>query len=399
MGKTIKEINNKIKQGDALVVTADEMVDIVEDEGVSKASRKVDVVTTGTFGPMCSSGVFLNFGHPRPKMKMQEVYLNDVRAHAGLAAVDVYLGATQMSEKDSLNRVHPGNFLYGGGHVIQDLIEGKEITLKSSAYGTDCYPRTEVEAQITLNDLNEAIMHNPRNAYQNYNCAVNVSDETIYTYMGKLKPGLGNANYCSAGQLSPLLNDPEFKTMGIGTKIFLGGATGYITWNGTQHVTDVPRNKVGIPKAPAGTLTVTGDLKQMSSKWIKGVSMMGYGVSLMVGIGIPIPVINEEVAASCGASDKDIECPIVDYSSDYPAANGKTLGSVNYEELKSGEIEIEGQKVPTASLSSYYRATQIAKILKDNITAGDFLLGEPQKMIPGPGQTESFKSLKISNNE
>ena len=104
---------------------------------------------------------------------------------------------------------------------------------------------------ININDLNEAVLFNPRNAYQNYNVAVNRSDRTIYTYMGMLKPRLDNANYCSAGQLSPLLNDPCYTTIGIGTRIFLGGGVGYVIWQGTQHNPTVPRNDNGTPSAPA----------------------------------------------------------------------------------------------------------------------------------------------------
>lgn len=394
MSKTIREINDKIKKGSAVVVTAQEMVDIVKSRGEKTASEYVDVVTTGTFGPMCSSGVFLNFGHTKPKIKMQKVWLNEIEACSGLAAVDVYIGATQMPWNDPLNEVHPGKFLYGGGHLIEDLIAGKKVKLKAVSYGTDCYPKKEAVADITLNDINEAIMCNPRNAYQNYNCAVNLSGKTLYTYMGILKPDMGNTNYCSAGQLSPLLNDPEYRTIGIGTKIFLGGAQGFVTWNGTQHAPCVKRNEKGIPDAPAGTIMVTGNLKEMSTEWVKGVSMVGYGVSLMVGIGIPIPVLDEAIAHTCSVSDEEINCPVIDYSHDYPDGTGKILGSVTYAELKSGTIRINGKDVPAASLSSYYKALQIANILKGWIKKGEFLLGEPQKLLPDSKSGIVYKNLK-----
>ncbi len=394
MSKSIREINEKIKKGKAVVVDAGEMVSIVKKEGAGKAARKVDVVTTGTFGPMCSSGVILNFGHTKPKMKFSKVWLNNIEAYAGLAAVDVYLGATQMPENDPLNRMYPGKFLYGGGHLIEDLINGKKIDFRAESYGTDCYPRKEFKTKFTLKDLNEALMLNPRNAYQNYNCAVNLSDKTVYTYMGKLKPRLGNANYCSAGEYSPLLNDPLYRTIGTGTRILLGGAPAYVVSGGTQHAPAAERDKKGIPVTPAGTLMVTGDLKKMSPRWVRGVSMIGYGVSLMVGIGLPVPVLDEKIAASCGTSDKDIYCPVVDYSKDYPRATGNTLGRVSYRELRSGEVEIKGQKVPAASLSSYPGAVKIARSLKEMIIKGEFLLGEPQSLLPGPDSGIRFKSLK-----
>ncbi|MBE0618761.1 MAG: hypothetical protein IH608_12695, partial [Proteobacteria bacterium] len=212
--KTFQEINEKIRAGKAVVVTAEEMVDVVRTEGVKAAAKRVDVVTTGTFGVMCSSGAFLNFGHTKPKMKAEKVWLNEVEAYAGVAAVDCYIGATQVKEDDPLNRVHPGRFAYGGGHVIEDLVAGRKVTLRATSYGTDCYPLREHRAEMRLADLRDAVLMNPRNAYQNYNCAVNLSDRTIYTYMGVLRPRMANATYSSAGELSPLLNDPYYWTLG-----------------------------------------------------------------------------------------------------------------------------------------------------------------------------------------
>lgn len=252
MAKTIVEINEKIKKGKAVIVTAEEIIDIVEKKGISKAAQEVDVVTTGTFGPMCSSGTYFNIGHSKPKIKLGggNAYLNDVPAYAGFAAVDLYVGATALPDYDLRNKVHPGEFSYGGGHLIEDLVAGKDIKLRATGYGTDCYPRKQLETFINIKDLNEAVLFNPRNAYQNYNVAINLSNKTIYTYMGILKPNLKNANYCSAGQLSPLLNDPFYKTIGIGTKIFLGGGVGYIAWQGTQHNPGVKRGENGVPLSP-----------------------------------------------------------------------------------------------------------------------------------------------------
>jgi len=380
--RSIKEINRKIEQGKAVVVTADEMARIVKEMGPEKAATEVDVVTTGTFAPMCSSGAFINFGHTKPTIKASKVWLNDVPAYAGLAAVDIYIGATEPAEDDPLNRVHPGQFKYGGGHVIEDLVAGKKVRLRAVAYGTDCYPNRKVEKKISLSELPYAVLLNPRNAYQNYNCAINLSEKTKYTYMGVLKPRAGNASYSTSGQLSPLFNDPYYLTIGMGTKVFLGGAQGYVVGPGTQHNPGVKREKNGVPKAPAGTLMVMGNLKEMSPKWLIGVRMLGYGCSLAVGFGLPIPILNEEMARYTGVSDEDIVTQIVDYGEDYPKGEPVPLGYVNYAELKSGAIKFNGQDVPTVPLSSYVKALEIAKILKGWIEQGRFFLTEPQVMLP-----------------
>jgi len=396
MGKTIEEINQKIQKGEAVVVTAEEIIDLVKEKGVKKAAEDVDVVTTGTFGPMCSSGAYLNIGHTSPRIKLGggRTYLNDVPAYTGIAAVDILIGAGALPDDDPRNRIYPGEFNYGGGHVIEELVAGKDIRLVATAYGTDCYPRKRLETWLNIKDLNEAVLFNPRNAYQNYNVAVNLSDKTIHTYMGILKPNLGNANYSTAGQLSPLLNDPYYKTIGLGTKIFLGGGIGFIVWQGTQHNPDVLRTEDGVPKRMAGTLAVIGDLKQMRPKWLVGTSMLGYGCTLTVGIGIPIPILSEEILQYTAVTDDDIFTPVVDYSQVFPQMKPDILGEVSYAQLKSGKIEIQDKEVPTASLSSYPRAVEIAANLKEWILSGKFLLTEPVAPLPGVESGTTFKPLK-----
>ncbi|MBM3255450.1 MAG: hypothetical protein FJZ08_04040, partial [Candidatus Omnitrophica bacterium] len=343
-----------------------------------------------------SSGAYFNIGHSKPRIKLGggSCRLNDVPAYCGFAAVDVYLGATAIPDDDPRNKVYPGEFKYGGGHVIQELVAGSDIRLEATAYGTDCYPRKKLETFVNLKDLNEAVLFNIRNCYQNYNVAVNLSDKMIYTYMGAIKPNLGNANYCSAGQLSPLLKDPYYKTIGIGTRIFLGGGIGYVAWHGTQHNPTVKRKANGIPQAGAGTLAVIGDLKQMNSEWLVGTSMVGYGVSLNVGIGVPIPILDEEVCRFAAAKDEEIYAQVVDYSSSYPQMAPGSVSEVNYAQLKSGNIQVNGKEVPTGALSSYSKAREIAEELKSWIKKGDFLLTESVAPLPGAESGYTFKPLK-----
>lgn len=379
--KSYEEINQKIKEGRAVVVTAEEMPEIVKKEGVDGAFKKVDVVTTGTFSAMCSSGAFINIGHTKPRIKASKIWLNNVEAYGGVAAVDCYIGATQVQDNDPLNMVHPGRFKYGGGHVIEDLIARRQVKLKATGYGTDCYPLKEYEATITIDDLKNAIMFNPRNAYQNYNCAVNLSRKTIYTYMGILKPDMANASYSTSGQLSPLLNDPYYWTIGTGTRIFLCGAAGSVVWHGTQHAPGSRRGANGIPREGSGTLAVMGDMKEMDPRFVRGASFTGYGCSIMIGIGIPIPIINEDMAYFTGQSDKDLFCQVYDYGSDIPAGNSNPLGEVSYAELKTGKIELMGRTIDSSPLSSYPMAKKIALELKEWIMKG-FTLGVPQTPLP-----------------
>jgi uncharacterized protein (DUF39 family) len=325
-------------------------------------------------------------------MRITEGWLDDVLVYSGVAAVDVYLGATQLRHNDPANMNYPGEFSFGGGHVIEKLIAGEKVQLFALSYGTDDYPRREIRTWIDINDLNQAIMVNPRNCYQNYNIAINTSNKGIYTYLGYLKPNMGNLTYCSAGQLSPLLNDPYYKTIGVGTKVWLAGAHGHVYAQGTQHTSICDRGENGVPKEGSGTLALTGDMKQMDPEFVRGVSLKGYGVSLSLGVGIPIPILNKDILKFTTVKDSEIYAPVIDYSSDYPEKTGKVICELSYEELKSGEVTVQGKKVSTGSLSSYAKAKKIADILKNEIQEGEFLLAEAIAPLPSE---QSMKSLEV----
>ncbi|MCQ1535917.1 L-aspartate semialdehyde sulfurtransferase [Methanosarcina sp. KYL-1] len=372
--KSVHEINKKIEDGSVSVVTAEEMVGIVEELGAEGAAKEVDVVTTGTFGAMCSSGLMLNLGHSEPPIKIQKVWFNNVEAYSGIAAVDAYLGAAQISDTRGIQ--------YGGAHVIEDLLRGKEISVHATSYGTDCYPRKVLDTSITLEDLNEAVLLNPRNAYQKYAAATNSSRRTLHTYMGELLPNFGNVTYSGAGVLSPLSNDPSYETIGIGTRIFMGGAQGYVIGNGTQHS----------PSSGFGTLMLRGNLKDMNPDYVRAASFTGYGTTLYMGIGIPIPILNEKLAAATAVSDADIVTNILDYG--IGSRNKPTIREVNYAELRSGSVQIDGKDTPTSSLSSFKNARKIANELKEWVRHGKFFVSMPVEKLLNEGAARPMKQTQ-----
>ncbi|MEO9124092.1 MAG: homocysteine biosynthesis protein, partial [Microcoleus sp.] len=246
--RSIDEINDKISQGKATVWTIEELKTRVQETSISQAAKEVDVITAGTFEPMESSGAIINLGHTDPPIKIRQCWLDGVLAYSGFGAVDLYLGATQVAEDGEESRER------GGGHVIEDLIAGKPVQLRALGQVTDCYPRASFETTITRDTINQFYLFNPRNVYQNFIVGVNGGDRPLFTYLGPLQPNLGNAVYSSLGAMSPLLNDPHLQLIGIGTRIFLGGAQGYITWEGTQHFPLQKRQPNGTPIGPAATL-------------------------------------------------------------------------------------------------------------------------------------------------
>ncbi|WP_372650887.1 homocysteine biosynthesis protein [Draconibacterium sp.] len=383
--KSYEEINQKLKAGKAVVLTAEEVAKMAKEMSPEEIVEKVDVVTTATFGAMCSSGAIINFGHANPPIRMEKIRLNDVPCYEGLAAVDSYIGATACN---------PDNQEYGGAHVIQDLLEGKDVVLEAWAKGTDCYPRKHIKTKININTINEFTLFNPRNAYQNYNVAVNTTSTIKYTYMGSLLPNLRNATYSTSGELSPLLNDPEFKTIGLGTRIFLGGTQGFVVWPGTQFHTTKPKNELGVPVTNGATIAVMGNLKEMSAEYIQAASYEKYGVSMFVGIGIPIPVLNTDIAKRVSINNSQIETSVLDYGT----VGTPKLGQVTYEELQSGTIKVKGKKIRTAPVASLKKARKIADELKKWLQNGEFEVTKPVHMFPSNTSLNGLKETEVDND-
>ncbi|MEJ1929001.1 homocysteine biosynthesis protein [Nostoc sp. NIES-2111] len=379
--RTIAEINEKISRQTAVVLTVEELKARVLEVGVSKVAQEVDIVTTGTFEPMESTGAILNLGHTDPPIKIRRCWLDGVPAYSGFGAVDLYLGASCAVDAMDGEEVRER----GGGHVIEDLIAGKSIQVRAQGQVTDCYPRASFETTITRDTINQFYLFNPRNLYQNFIVGVNGGDRPLHTYLGPLQPGLANAVYSNPGAISPLFNDPKLQLIGIGTRIFLGGGIGYVAWEGTQHFPLQKRLANQTPIGPAATLALIGDAKQMDARWVRGCYFKGYGPSLMLGVGVPLPVLNEEVVQHCAVQDQDLVAPIVDFS--IPRRVRPTFGLVSYAQLKSGRITIEGKIVRAAPLASIFLSRQVSIELKQWIEAGTFTLTEPVAPIP---QERSF---------
>jgi uncharacterized protein (DUF39 family) len=203
--RTLAEINDKIRRHCAVVWTVEELKARVAEAGVTQSAKEVDVITTGTFEPMESSGAIINLGHTDPPVKIRKCWLDGVPAYAGFGAVDLYLGATQVVDYTDIGDIPDGEESRerGGGHVIEDLIAGKSVQLRAIGQVTDCYPRASFETTITRETINQFYLFNPRNLYQNFIVGVNGGDRPLFTYLGPLQPRLSNAVYSNPGAISP----------------------------------------------------------------------------------------------------------------------------------------------------------------------------------------------------
>ena len=198
--------------------------------------------------------------------------------------------------------------------------------------------------------------------------------------MGTLLPNMGNATYTTAGELSPLLKDPKLRTIGIGTRILLCGGEGFVVFEGTQAVNNATKLPNGDMHYAGYTLAVMGDMKGMSSEYIKAATFEGYGVSMYVGIGVPIPVIDEDLMAEIAVPNDKLYTYVYDYG--YSSRSREELKLVSYAELRSGQIEINGKKIRTAPLSSLLKARKIAGELKEKLLNGSFEMTQPAATLP-----------------
>ncbi|NCB08200.1 MAG: hypothetical protein EOM73_08560, partial [Bacteroidia bacterium] len=194
--------------------------------------------------------------------------------------------------------------------------------------------------------------------------------------------------------LSPLLNDPEFRTIGIGTRIFLGGTQGFVVWPGTQFNTSKPKNEFGIPVSNSATIAVMGNLKEMSPEYLQAAYFEKYGVSMFVGIGIPVPVLDVDMARRVSVNNSQIETSVLDYGT----VGTPKLGQGSYEELRSGFIKIEGKKIRTAPVASLSKARKIAEELKQWLQRGEFEISKPVQMFPKNTSLNDLKETEAGND-
>lgn len=294
MVKTIEEIREKLDSGDAVVLTAQELKTKLKN-GEEVTLDDVDVVTCGTSGVMSGTTALLHIpvSEPGEFNKAKEVYLNGVAAYPGpcpnelLGSVDVVLYGTNHS------KTREG---YGGGFLLKDLVEGKEIDVQ--VFDNE---GKEFNTTITLDDLGTARIIGTRMAFKNYNSFTNPdrkAQESIFN-VAPMEGPYNNYSFSGCGDINPLANDPEQNIIKPGTKVLLNGAQGVIIDNGTRSTDEKPN------------LMLTADIKEMNPYYLGGFKT-GMGPEVFDSVAIPIPVTSEEVLENLKVLNKDIQLPVCD---------------------------------------------------------------------------------------
>ncbi len=305
--RSIDEINAKIATGDVTVCTAQEFCNLVRD---NEKIDEVDVITSGTKGVMSGTYATLSFRATAPNVfeKAEMAWLNDVPAIVGpcpnerLGWLDLMVYGTAVSRTDTK---------YGGGHLFRDLVKGNdvdfEILTSEGRY---------ISGHTTLDEMQFATLSATRNVFKNYNAFVNSQDSCLGSIFSVtcLQGPYKEASFSGCGEINPLEKDPEFDTIGVGTKVLFNGAVGFITGTGTRSSADKPN------------LSGYASMRDMDPKYVGGFNTSA-GPDVFCSWAIPIPILNERVLVHAKRTDDQIPLPIVD-------VNGRQLlGYARYSDV------------------------------------------------------------------
>ncbi len=321
--RPFSEIVDRVKRGKAVVMTSQEVCELVG-SGNAKELKRVDVVTTATRAVMSGTYAVLSFpvAEPHTFLRAKMVRMNGVPAQVGpcpnenLGVLDVVIFGTTHSRD---------NPEYGGGHLFRDLVERRPVLVDVT---TDKGRRFTVE--VGLDEMPHARLFGSRHAFKNYSAFVNPSDEPISTifHARGFEPCCGGATFSGCGQINPIKNDPLLESIGTGTRILLNGGDGFVIGTGTRSCSDRP-NLAGF-----------GDMHQMDPEYMGGF-LTSAGPECICSWAVPIPVTTNTILSEIARLDRDICLPIMDVVTRTP------LGSADYGDVWEGvdlAVEFDSQK-------------------------------------------------------
>ncbi|MDD3974120.1 MAG: methanogenesis marker 16 metalloprotein [Methanothrix soehngenii] len=318
VGKEFSEILERIERSEAVVLTAEEVSRLVEKKDRSSL-EEVDVVTTATRAVMSGTYAILSFpvAEPGSFQRARNVWLNGISAQVGpcpnenLGVLDMVIFGTTHS------RDRPD---YGGGHLFRDLVEGKTIQVEVQ---TD--EGGLLQAEAGLEDMPQARMFGSRHAFKNYSAFVNPGSRSVRTifHARGFEPHCQGATFSGCGQINPLKCDPLLETIGIGTRILLNGAEGYVLGTGTRSSRDKPN------------LSGFADMHHMTAEYMGGF-VTGLGPECICSLAVPIPVTSPTILEEIARRDREIALPVNDI-------NTRTvIGQANYGDVwEDVDLEVE----------------------------------------------------------
>jgi putative methanogenesis marker 16 metalloprotein len=307
-------------------MTAQEVCDAVLG-GEDLTLRDVDVVTTATRAIMSGTYAVLSFpiGEPCSFTRAERAWINGVPASIGpcpnerLGIIDMMVFGTSHSKE------RPN---YGGGHLFRNLVDGSNVQVEVETEGGKSFAKS-----IRLVDIPYARIFSTRNAFKNYVAFVNPGNAPLPTIFSALDfpPNLTCATVSGCGQLNPIKNDPNLETIGIGTRVLINGAQGFVIGTGSRSMASRP-NLLGL-----------ADMHQMNPEYMGGF-VTSAGPECIGSWAVPIPVLSESILENIKKLDRDIPLPIMDVNV------RQTICNTSYEDVW-GDTDLETKFDPSKCIN------------------------------------------------
>lgn len=314
--RSIEDISRKIEHGEATVLTAEEVSDLIR-EGNEPKAEDIDVITTGTCGIMSGTAAIFHVkaGKPGSFKKAKKVLLNGVPGFPG-PCPNERLGSVDMMVYGTARSIYDED--YGGGFLFNDIISGKDIEIEvESTHGE------KIKSTVNIDDFGTARMMGTRLAFKNYTAFINSANEPVASIFHaiEMEGPYSGLSFSGCGELNPLQNDPVMNTIKKGTKVLLCGSEGMVIGNGTRSTPEKPN------------LMISADMFDMDPHFLGGFKTAA-GPEVFNSIAAAIPVLNDEILKNTYVLNKDITLPIVDIGGRH-----LPLGSTNYAEVWEGTDE------------------------------------------------------------
>ncbi|MHA1370587.1 MAG: methanogenesis marker 16 metalloprotein [Promethearchaeota archaeon] len=291
--RTLHEINEKIEKGTASVMTAQEFLDRLAD-GEKITFNDVDVITTATKGLMSGiAGIFsFRLSPPKTLRKFKEILLNGIPAFPG-PCPNEYLGIADLIIYGTAQSKTNDN--YSAAILFRELVEGKEIHVVAKSHED-----VLIEKHLTLDDMQFARMFGTRQAIRNYNAMINPTTKPVKTIFSVLpfQPNNSEITFSGCGAMNPFQNDPNFESIGVGSKVLVNGSQGIIIGPGTRNYVKKPN------------MMTIADFKGMNPIYMGGFKT-SFGLEPICAIAVPIPILNERIFANIVRSDRDVPLKIL----------------------------------------------------------------------------------------
>ena len=110
------------------------------------------------------------------------------------------------------------------------------------------------------------------------------------------------ATFSGCGQINHLKNDPLLESIGVGTRILMNGAEGFVLGTGTRSSKERPN------------LSGFADMHQMNAEFMGGF-VTSAGPECICSWAVPIPVISKTILAEIARPDRGIALPVNDVKS------------------------------------------------------------------------------------